>query len=240
MEIRVRQKGSIVILDLCGRIDVDAANFVEVVGQCIHDGYSDILCNFESVDFIDYMGISVIVIAYKEVINNNGRMKFTDIPAHLKGFFSVAGLDRDIDIYATEDIAMNSFKEDKAIENIKKMQLRRRFKRLHIDIKIELKAKYDRSAVCVKGDLLNLSAIGAYIFGCGQFKLGDEIILKLKLPPKLEEIELEARVVWLSDKQIQPHSYPGMGVEFYNISPSTQQKLLEFIEKNLSFMSTDN
>ena len=240
MEIRVRQKGSIVILDLCGRIDVDAANFVEVVGQCIHDGYSDILCNFESVDFIDYMGISVIVIAYKEVINNNGRMKFTNIPAHLKGFFSVAGLDRDIDIYATEDIAMNSFKEDKAIENIKKMQLRRRFKRLHIDIKIELKAKYDRSAVCVKGDLLNLSAIGAYIFGCGQFKLGDEIILKLKLPPKLEEIELEARVVWLSDKQIQPHSHPGMGVEFYNISPLVQQKLLEFIEKNLSFMSTDN
>lgn len=240
MEIRARQKGSIIILDLFGRIDVDAANFVEVVGQCIRDGYSDILCNFESVDFIDYMGISVIVIAYKEVTNNNGRIKFTDIPAHLKGVFSVAGLDRVIDIYATEDIAMNSFKEDKVIENIKRMQLRRRFKRLHIDIKIELKAKYDRSAVCVKGDLLNLSAIGAYIFGCGQFKLGDEIILKLKLPPKLEEVELEARVVWLSDKQIQPHSHPGMGVEFNNISPSVQQKLLEFIEKNLSFMSTDN
>jgi len=240
MEIRARQKGSIVILDLCGRIDVDAANFVEVTGQCIRDGYCDILCNFESVDFIDYMGISVIVIAYKEVINNNGRMKFTNIPAHLKGVFSVAGLDRDIDIYATEDIAMNSFKEDKVIENIKRMQLRRRFKRLHIGIKIELKAKYDRSAVCVKGDLLDLSAIGAYIFGCGQFKLGDEIILKLKLPHKLEEIELEARVAWLSDKQIQPHSHPGMGVEFYNIPPAAQQKLLEFVERNLSFMSTDN
>ncbi len=65
-------------------------------------------------------------------------------------------------------------------------------------------------------------------------------MLKLKLPPKNEEIELEARVVWLPDKQIQPHSHPGMGVEFYNIQPSVQQKLLEFIERNLSFMSTDN
>ncbi len=240
MEIRPRQKGSIVILDLCGRIDVDAANFVEVVGQCIRDGYSDILCNFEAVDFIDYMGISVIVIAYKEVTNNNGRMKFSNIPAHLKGVFSVAGLDRVMDIYATEDIAMNSFKEDKIIENIKRMQLRRRFKRLPIDIKIELKEKYNKNALCVKGDLLNLSAIGAYIFGCRQFKLGDDVILKLKLPPKSEEIELEAKVVWLPDKQIQPHSYPGMGVEFYNITPAVQQKLLEFIEKNLSFMSTDN
>ncbi len=240
MEIRARQKGSIVILDLSGRIDVDSANFVEVVGQCMRDGYSDILCNFEAVDFIDYMGVSVIVIAYKEVINNEGRMKLTNIPAHLKGVFSVAGIDKVIDIYPAEDLAINSFKEDKVIENIKKMQLRRRFKRLPIDIKIELKEKYNKAGACVKGDLLNLSAIGAYIFGCGQFKLGDELILKIKLPPKHEEIELEARVVWLSDKQIQPHSHPGMGIEFYNISPATQQKLLEFIDKNLSFMSTDN
>ncbi|MDD4894807.1 MAG: anti-sigma factor antagonist [Candidatus Omnitrophica bacterium] len=240
MDIKARQQGNVVILDLYGRIDVDAANFVEVVGQCIRDGYSDILCNFESVDFIDYMGISVIVIAYKEVMNSNGRMKFSGIPAHLKGAFSIAGLDRVIDIYATEDLAIDSFREDKIIENIKKMQLRRRFKRLPIDIKIELKEKDNKAGVCVKGDLLNLSAIGAYIFGCGQFKLGDRITLKLKLAPKMEEIELEAKVVWLSDKQVQPHSHPGMGVEFYNTPPSIQQKLLEFIERNLSYMSTDN
>lgn len=240
MEIRARQKGSIIILDLAGRIDADSANLVEIVGQCIRDGYNDILCNFESVDFIDYMGISAIVIAYKEVINNNGRMKFVNIPAHLKGIFSIAALDRVIDIYATEDIALDSFKEDKVIENIQKMQLRRRFKRLPIDIKIELKPKYARSAVCVKGDLLNLSAVGAYIYGCSQFKLGDEIILTLKLPPKSEKIDLDAKVVWLSDKQIQPHSHPGMGVEFCNISMPLQQKIIEFIERNISLMSSDN
>lgn len=240
MEIRARQKGSIIVLDLSGRIDVDAANFVEVVGQCLRDGYSDILCNFEGVDFIDYMGISVIVIGYKEVINHNGRIKFANIPAHLKGVFVIAGLERVIDVYATEEAAMSSFKEDKVIENIKRMQLRRRFKRLPIDIKIELKDKYDKGASCVSGELLNLSGVGAYIYGCGQYKLGDTVMLRLKLPPKSEEIELDARVVWLPDKQVQPHSYPGIGVEFYNIDPGVQQKLVEFIEKNLSFMSTDN
>ncbi len=239
MEIRARQKGNVIILDLCGRIDVDSANLVEVVGQCIRDGRNDILCNFEEVEFVDYMGISVIVIAYKEVINNNGRMKLTNIPAHLKGAFAVSGLDRVMEIYATEDSALNSFQEDKAIENIQKMQLRRRFKRLPMDIKIELKAKYGRNPVCLKLDVLNLSAVGAYIYGCDKFRLGDEVVLKLKLPPKLDEIELEAKVVWLSDKQIQPHSHPGMGVEFEHLSASTQQKLLEFIERNLSFMSTD-
>jgi len=239
MEIKARQSDNIIILDLSGRIDVDSANLVEVAGQCIRDGYKDILCNFEEVEGIDYMGISAIVIAYKEVINNQGRMKFANIPAYLKGMFSVSGLDRVIDIYATEDLAINSFKEDKIIEEIKKMQLRRRFKRLPLDIKIELKYKYDKSPVCLKADILNLSAVGAFIFGCEHFKLGDEVILKLKLPPKEEEIELEAKVVWLPDKQIQPHFHPGIGVEFSNIPSSVQQRLLEFIERNFSFMSSD-
>ncbi len=238
MDVKARQKENVIILDISGRIDVDSANLIEIVGQCLRDGYTDILCNFESVDFIDYMGISALVLAYKEVVNNKGRMKFTQIPVHLKGVFSVSGLDRVIDMYATEEIALVSFEEDQIIEKIKKLQLRRRFKRLPIEIKIELKYKRDGKAVCHKGDMLNLSGIGAFINGCGQFKLGDELILKLKLPPKNEEIDLDARVVWLPDKQVQPHHYPGIGVEFHNISGQTQQKLIEFIERNLSRMTS--
>lgn len=240
MEIKARLKGSVVILDLSGKVDVNSANFVEVVGQCIRDGYTDVLCNFEDIESVDYMGLSVIVIAYKEVINHNGRMRFAAVPAHLKALFSVAGLDRVIETYATEDLALNSFREDKVIENIKKLQLRRRFKRLPIDIKVELKRQSERDTSCFKVDILNLSAIGAYIYGCEKFILGDAVILKFKLPPKLEELELEARVVWLPDKQVQNQLYPGMGIEFHNISTADQQKLIEFIERNLSFSSTDN
>jgi anti-anti-sigma factor len=240
MEIKARQRNEIVILDLCGRIDVNSANLIEVVGQCIRDGWRDILCNFEEVEFIDYMGISVVAIAYKEVMNNKGRMRFVNVPAHLKKLFSITGLDRVIEFYASEDLAVNSFKEDKVIENIKKMQLRRRFKRLPIDIKIEIKGKLQQGPVCLKGDILDLSAVGAYIYGCDQFKLGDDVIIKFKLPPKFEEIQLESKVVWLCDKEIQPHLHPGMGVEFYNVPHHVQDRLVEFIERNLPLMPTDN
>jgi anti-anti-sigma factor len=239
MDIRARQKNNIVILDLSGRIDVDSANLVEAIGQCLRDGYSDIVCNLEEVDFIDYMGVSVIVIAYKEVINSKGRIKFVNVPSHIRNIFSIAGLDRVVQIYPDEAAALEGFKEDKVIEDIKKMQLRRRFKRLPIDIKIELKSKQQKSPECLHLDLINLSAIGAFIFGCNQFKLGDEVILRIKLPPKQEELELDAKVVWIPDKQVQPHSYPGMGIEFTNISAYTQQRLIEFIERNLSFLSLD-
>jgi len=239
LEIRLRQKDNIIIMDLSGCIDVNCANLVEVVGQCLRDGYTDILCNLEDVEGIDYMGISVVVIAYKEVANSQGRMKFVNIPVHLRGVFAVSGMDRVFEVYATEELALNSFREDKAIENIKKMQLRRRFKRLPIDLKIELKSKKSNSPSCLKVDILNLSAVGAFIFGCDKFKLGDEVILKMRLAPKKEEIILEAAVVWVPDKEVQPHEYPGIGVEFRNISPEVQQELIDFIERNLSFMSSD-
>ena len=239
LEIKARQLGNVVILDLAGRIDVDSANLIEVVGQCVRDGYLDILCNLEDVQTIDYMGVSVVVIAYKEVLNHNGRIKFSNVATHLRGVFTVSGTDRVMEIYATQDLALNSFKEDKIIEKIKKMQLRRRFKRLPIDLKIELKSKRDNAPFCLKADIINLSAIGAFVFGCNKFKLNDEVVLKMKLAPKQEELELQARVVWVPDKSVQLHEYPGIGVEFSNISSVDQQKLIEFIDRNLSLRTSD-
>jgi len=240
MQIKVRRIGNIVILDLLGRVDLDSANFVEVVGECLREGYRDVLCNFEGIDFIDYLGISAITLAYKEVINNKGRMKFSNIPVHLKNLFCISGLDKTVDIYPTEELALNSFKEDKIIEGIQKMQLRRRFKRLPIGIKVEVRHRFEKSEPYISEEILNLSAVGAYIYGCDKFKLGDDVIVKLKLPPMREELELEAKIVWIPDKQAQNHLHPGMGVEFCNISNLTQQKLLEFIEKNLSCLFSDN
>jgi len=240
MEIKARMKDNVVILDLIGRIDVNAASLVEAVGQCVRDGYLDILCNLEEVDFIDYLGISAVALAYKETANNGGRMKLLNVPAHLKHMFSVTGLDRAVEIYASEDLAVNSFKEDKIIENIQKLQLRRRFKRLPIDIKIELKDKYEKSPSCLKADILNLSAVGAYIYGCEKFNLGDAVMIKFTLPPDAREFEVEAKVVWLCDKQVQQHLYPGIGIEFVNLSSAMQEKIASFIERNLSLSPSDD
>ncbi|MDD5237041.1 MAG: hypothetical protein PHU91_05200 [Candidatus Omnitrophica bacterium] len=63
MEISVRRKYGVTILDLAGRIDVDSAILIETVGYLIHNGELDLLCNMEEVEFIDYTGISVIAVA---------------------------------------------------------------------------------------------------------------------------------------------------------------------------------
>jgi stage II sporulation protein AA (anti-sigma F factor antagonist) len=237
MEIKIRPHENIVILDLYGKVDVNSANLIETVGTCLDDGHKDILCNLEEVESIDYMGISALVLAYKEVANNHGRMKFTSIPDHLRNLFCVTGLEKTIEIYSRETEAIKSFQEDKSLEDIKKLPLRRRFKRIPIDIKIQLKDKHARQARCVKGDILNLSAIGAYIYGCEKFSLGDDVTVTFTLPSTREELELNAKVVWLPDKQVQPHTYPGLGIEFCDMQSKVQEKILLFIEKHLSCQS---
>ena len=47
-------------------------------------------------------------------------------------------------------------------------------------------------------------------------------------------LSLMGSVIWLADKEIQPHSYPGMGVNFVNLSKATQTKIVEFIDKNIT------
>jgi anti-anti-sigma factor len=237
MDIKARIKDNTIILDLSGTIDVNGANFIEVVGQCLRDGYTDIVCNFESVDLIDYMGVSVVVIACKEVLNHRGRLRFCALPSHLKSVFGIAGLDRVIDEYATEELALQSLREARTIEKIQKIQMRRRFKRLPIDMKVEIHKRGGQKTSCEKADLLNLSGVGAYIYGCGSLQLEDHLTLKLKLPPKGEEIELKAKVVWLSDPQLQHPVHPGMGVTFYDLAGKPQERLLEFIDRNLSHIN---
>lgn len=240
MDLKLRARDDVIIFDISGVIDVNSAILVETVGQCIRDGYPDILFNFEDVARVDYMGISVLAIAYKDVTNNKGRMRFLHVPIFLRNLLGVAGLDRQIEIFTNEDFAVRSFTEDKVIEDIKKMNLRRRFRRLPIDIKVEIRQKFGRSPVCYNVDIVNLSAIGGYIFGCDKFALGDNVVLTFKLPPHEKELKLDAKVVWFCDRQVQPHLYPGMGVEFSNISTEIQEKIFEFVERNASLMTQED
>ncbi|HNX82454.1 MAG TPA: PilZ domain-containing protein [Candidatus Omnitrophota bacterium] len=239
MDLKMRMQDNIIIFDIAGVIDVNSAVLVETVGQCIRDGYPDILFNFEDVTNVDYMGVSVLAIAYKDVVNNKGRLRFLHVPIFLKNLLGVVGLEREIEIFTDDNLAVRSFQEDKAIEDIKKMHLRRRFRRLPLAIKVEVHKKFTRNPVCYKVDMVNLSAIGGYIFGCDKFTLGDDVTLTFQLPPDQKELKLDAKVVWLCDRQVQPHLYPGMGVEFSNISTEIQEKIFEFVERNASLMNQE-
>lgn len=237
LEIEFRRSGEIAILDLTGSIDINSANFIEMIGWCLENGYRDILCNFENVNLVDYAGLSVLTIAYKEAINRKGRVKLVNVPAHIRKLFNLVCLDRIFDIYEDEKFAIRSFEGDRIISEIQKKQLRRRFKRLPLDIDIDFRLKstqdnYDH------GKVLNISAVGLLVFAEKTYPLGDILEIRLSLLPQPGLIGLDTRVVWLVQKELQPQLYPGMGLEFYNINSSTQKKIVDFVDRNLPLSYT--
>lgn len=239
LEIDFRRFKSIAILDLSGGIDIDSANFIEMVAWCLGNGYRDVLCNFENVNLVDYAGLSVLAIAYKDVANHKGRIKLVHLPAHVRKVFGMAGLDRIFEVYEDEEFALKSFEEDRIISEIQKKQLRRRFKRLPLDIDVEFKSSLKNEKYS-PGKVLNISGVGLLVFAEKTYPLGEILDIRLALLPKPGLLELQAKLVWLVQKEIQPQIYPGMGLEFYNIDHETQKKIIEFVERNLPLSySTD-
>lgn len=232
LKVALRKADSVVILDVAGNIDINSSNFIEEIGWCLKNSHRDILCNFKDVNLIDYAGLSVLAIAYKNVLNHKGRMKFLNIPVHIKKIFCLVALDRVFEIYDDEKLAIKSFKAEEAISEIQKKQLRRRFRRLPLDIDIQFKAKSKKEEF-YHGKMLNLSAVGLLLFADKIYPLGQILTIKLSLLPKYGLSELNTRVIWHVQKELQPQIYPGMGLEFYNIDNQTQKKIVKFVERNL-------
>ena len=232
LEIAFRRVESVAVLDLTGNINIDSANFIEKIGWCLENGYPDILCNFENINLVDYAGLSVLAIAFKNVENHKGRVKLLGVPEHIKKIFSLMCLDRIIEICSEEKQAINSFKEDQVISEIKKKKLRRRFRRLPLDIKVEFRAK-DKDEEFSRGKVANLSGVGLLVVADKLYPLNEILDVKLTLSPKIGVLELQAKVAWLVRMELQPQFYPGMGLEFYQFEPGPQKKIVEFVEKNL-------
>jgi len=238
LEIRFRKIKFIAVFALSGTIDIDSSNLIERVGWCIENGYRDVLLDFEDVNTIDYAGLSAIAIAYKNVINHRGKMKFVNVQLHIRKVFNLVCLDRVFEVFNDEKLAIKSFEEDQIISKIQQKQLRRRFRRLPLDIDIEFRSKNEEKYH--KGKLLNLSGVGLLIFVDKVYPLGEILDLRLSLLPSLGLFETKAKVVWLVQKGIQPQIYPGMGLEFYHIDSKTQSKVVEFVERNLPLNSSSD
>jgi len=234
MKIRLRKKENITILDLEGNIDVNASDFVEVVGGVLNNGLKEIVCNFDRVNLVDYVGISIIAVIYKNVLNHKGVMKLCNVPEHVKKLFSIVGLDRVFEYCGNEQLAIASIKDGTRINKILKKQLRRRFKRIRYRAEVAYQQKFFKENYFYTGKIINLSAEGIFIKVRKAFSIGDLLSLKINLFSAGEPLEVDAKVVWVTDKDIQPKDFPGMGLVFHDITKNKQDKIIQFVEKYLA------
>jgi anti-anti-sigma factor len=238
LEVNFKKVKQVGVLSLSGNVDINSSNLVEKVGWALENGYTDLVCDFQEVELIDYAGMSALALAYKNVVNHGGSMKFASVALHIRKVFNLVCLDKVFELYDDLDAALRSFEEDKEISLIQKKKLRRRFKRLPLDIVIEFKSKKENKFH--QGKVLNISGVGILVFTDKvTYKLGEILDIKLTLRPAPGPLEIEAVVVWLVEKNIQPQLYPAMGLEFYHLDSLTQEKIVEFVERNLALDTTN-
>jgi len=231
MNINIREKNRVAILDLEGNIDINASNFVETVGWVLANQSKQIICNFESVNLIDYVGISLIAVIYKNVLNHNGIIKLCNVPSHVMKLFSIVGLDRVFEYHVTEEHALKKIKEEMGAAFLSGKPLRRRFKRVPLNALIEYRQKFSDQSEFYRGRIINLSADGIFVSAQKLFSIGDVLLSRIHLLPQPGIIEVDTKVVWIVDQEIQPEDFPGMGLEFYNIDAKVQEKIVLFVER---------
>ncbi len=237
MNIRIREANDINIIDIEGRIDINSSEIIESVGWLIKSRKKDILLNFDKVDILDYSGISILAIAYKNVMNHKGKMKFCKVPLHIEELFKLVRLDSIFEIYRDEETALKTFHFESPVD---KKTLRRRFKRLDAHIEVEFRPREkstNTKNLWRSGKLLNLSGDGLFLYTKKLLPVGKKIKLKLNLHDK-RPFEAEGLIIWIADKKLQPQSYPGMGIHFRNIRKQDQDRMLAFINKHLIHRST--
>ncbi len=231
MRIQIKIKEGVAILELEGSIGIDASDFVETVGWVLNHQTKDIICNFESVNLVDYVGVSLISVIYKNILNHKGRIELYNVPSHVMRLFSIVGLDRIFKFHISEEQALEAIKHEREMERLANEPLRRRFERIPFNATIEYRQKLLKDQPFYKGKIVNLSAEGVFIVSDKIFSIGDLLATRINLQPQPGIIEADVKVVWLADKEIQPEDYPGMGLEFYNITPEKQEKIAQFVEK---------
>jgi anti-anti-sigma factor len=112
MPLKLRSKGGIIVADLAGEIrltDDQTPALQRLVTEQLAEGKSDFLLNFAKVDFIDSYGIGELVASYLAVKEKKGRLKLSCLSPKIWLIFQYSGLTRILEIFDSEEKALQSF-----------------------------------------------------------------------------------------------------------------------------------
>ena len=95
------------ILSASGEIDVVSAPAIRTgVVNLVAQGSTDLVLDFERVDFIDSFGLGVMVGALKRVNSHGGRLRVVIGEPRVRGVLELTGIDRVLDLYDSVDAAV--------------------------------------------------------------------------------------------------------------------------------------
>jgi len=113
MQINLRNKGNVIILDIEGNlVGPNTIALKNIIDDQIRESGGEpmfMILNMERVQIMDSSGLGVIVAAYASVRRNNGRVVLLNIGGNIRSLIIMAKLVTIFDRYDTEAEAIASF-----------------------------------------------------------------------------------------------------------------------------------
>jgi len=117
LDIDVREKEGIAILDVNGRLAVGGASMLrEKVTEEMAKGQNKIILNLKEVDYIDSTGLGTMVICYTTLQKAGGNLKLLHLNRRNIELLLLTKLSTVFQIFPDEQDAVNSFFPDREIK----------------------------------------------------------------------------------------------------------------------------
>lgn len=111
LNIAQRESGSVVIVDLAGKIALGESNRAlhEAIRGLTADGHKNILLNLANVTLIDSSGLGELVASYASVERNGGALKLANLSDRFIELITITKLYTVFDVFDSEADALESF-----------------------------------------------------------------------------------------------------------------------------------
>jgi anti-sigma B factor antagonist len=110
MDIREREIGSVVVLDVSGQIGVnDDARLKDEINSLLLQGRRQLVINLAAVSHIDSTGLGQLVSSHVTVTMRGGQIKLANLTARVHELLAICRLSTVFDVFDSEADAVRSF-----------------------------------------------------------------------------------------------------------------------------------
>jgi anti-sigma B factor antagonist len=113
--LTIRQEGDVTVVDAAGRIVMgeSAAALKESLRGLTAEGTKKLLLNLAGVSFMDSAGMGEMVGCYVSASRSGTKMKICEVTRRISDLLQMTSLTRVLDIYDSEDDALQSFRHSR-------------------------------------------------------------------------------------------------------------------------------
>ncbi len=117
------------------------------------------------------------------------------------------------------------------------MKERRKFKRLAVEIPIQLEPVLNKKQASTTAYLFNsknIAEAGMFLHTPIKYKKNQALDFLIKLRNDSNPIHLIGKIVWIANKKDHPYLYPGIGIKFSLINENDKKRLKKFLKSRLA------